>query len=143
MPHPRRGAGDTLEYLQRFYRTTPRRQAGGIGHPRRCQPCAAIPATAAPRGTLWRHPNAVGTCGDKTLPQQPLCNVRASRQRHPRTGPPRRPVNQPIHRRPRSHSCTSTGRTTTPQRERDSPGRSVLSCLAPAIERQISALITS
>jgi hypothetical protein len=45
------------------------------------------------------------------------------RQRHPRTGPLRRLVNQPLHRRPRSHSCTSTGRTTTPQQERDSPGR--------------------
>jgi hypothetical protein len=36
-----------------LYRTTPRRQASGIGHPRRCQPCAAIPVTAAPRRTLW------------------------------------------------------------------------------------------
>jgi hypothetical protein len=46
-----------------------------------------------------------------------------SRQRHPRIGPPRRPVNQLLCRSPQSRSCTSTGRTTTPQRERDSPGR--------------------
>jgi hypothetical protein len=93
------------------------------GHPRRCQPCAAIPVAAAPRRALWRHPGAVGACGDKTSPQQPLCHVWASRQRHPRIGPPRRPVNQLLHRSPRSRSCTSTGRPTTPQRERDSPGR--------------------
>jgi hypothetical protein len=45
------------------------------------------------------------------------------RQRHPRIDPLRRPVNQPLHRHPRSRSCTSTRRTTTPQQERDSPGR--------------------
>jgi hypothetical protein len=38
------------------------------------------------------------------------------RQRHPRTDPPRRPVNQPLHRRPRSRPCTSTWRTTSPRR---------------------------
>jgi hypothetical protein len=92
-------------------------------HPRRCQPCAAIPATAAPGQALWRHPGAVGTYGDKTPPQCPLCHVRAPRQRHPRVGPPRRPVNQPLRHDPRSRSCTGTGRTTTPQREQDLPGR--------------------
>jgi hypothetical protein len=61
--------------------------------------------------------------GDKTPPRRPLCHVRASRQRHPRTGPPRQPVNQLLRHSPRSRSCTSTGRTTTPQWERDSPGR--------------------
>jgi hypothetical protein len=91
--------------------------------PCRSQPCAAIPATAAPRRTLWRCLSAVGTHGDKTPPQRPLCHVRASRQRHPRIGPPRRPVNQLLRRSPRSRSCTSTRRTTTPQLERDSPGR--------------------
>jgi hypothetical protein len=30
--------------------------------------------------------------------------------------PPRRPVDQPLHRHPRSRSCTGTGRTTTPNR---------------------------
>jgi hypothetical protein len=58
-------------------RTTPWRQAGGIGHPHHCQPCATIPATAAPRQTLWRHPDAVGARRDKTSPQRPLCHVRA------------------------------------------------------------------
>jgi hypothetical protein len=93
-------------------------------HPRRCQPCAAIPATAAPRQALWRHPGAVGTYGDKTPPQRPLCHVRAPRQQHPRIGPPRQPVYQLLCRSPRNRSCASTGRTTTPQPERDSPGRS-------------------
>jgi hypothetical protein len=83
-------------------------------HPRHC---------STTRGRCGEHPDVVGTCGDKTSPQRPLCHVRASHQRHPRIGPPRRPVNQLLHRRPRSRSCTSTGRTTTPQRERDSQGR--------------------
>jgi hypothetical protein len=101
-------------------------------HPRRCQPCAAIPATAAPRRALWRHPGTAGTYRDKTSPQWPLYHVRASRQRHPQIGPPRRPVNQLLRRSPRSHSCTHTGRTTTPQRERDLPGRpSVPPCCSP------------
>jgi hypothetical protein len=101
-------------------------------HPRRCQPCAAIPATAAPHRALWRHPDAAGMYGDKTSPQRPLYHVRASRQRHPQIGPPRRPVNQLLRRSPRSRSCTHTGRTTTPQRERDSPGRpSVPPCYSP------------
>jgi hypothetical protein len=56
-------------------RTMPWRQAGGIDHPHRCQPCATILATAAPRRALWRHPDAVGTRGDKTSPQRPLCHV--------------------------------------------------------------------
>jgi hypothetical protein len=92
-------------------------------HPHRCQPCAAIAATATPRQALWRHPGAVGTYRDKTSPQRPLCHVRASCQQHPRVGPSRWPVNQLLHRNHRSRSCMSTGRTTTPQRERDSPGR--------------------
>jgi hypothetical protein len=41
----------------------------------------------------------------------------------PRIGPPQWPVNQLLCRSPRSRSCTSTGRPTTPQRERDLPGR--------------------
>jgi hypothetical protein len=58
-------------------RATLLRQAGGIGHPHHCQPCATIPATAAPRRTLWRHPDAVGAHGDQTSPQRPLCHIRA------------------------------------------------------------------
>jgi hypothetical protein len=52
-----------------------------------------------------------------------MCHVRAPRQRHPQTGPPRRPVNKPLHHRPRSRSCTSIGHTTTSRQERDSPGQ--------------------
>jgi hypothetical protein len=60
-------------------KTTPRRQAGGIGHLRRHRPCAtilvvsdAIPATASPSPTLWKR--AV----NGTLPR---------RQLYPRTAP--------------------------------------------------------
>jgi hypothetical protein len=79
------------------------------GHPRHCR---TTPNTMA---TSQRY-------GDKTSPQRPLCHVRAPRQRNPPITPPRRPVNQPLRYRPRSRSCTGTGRTTTRQQERDSPG---------------------
>jgi hypothetical protein len=65
---------------------------------------------------LWRHPNAVGTYGVRPSPQQPLCHVRASRQRHPRIVPPRRPVNQLLHR------CSATLEA-APVRAQNAPRR--------------------
>jgi hypothetical protein len=122
-PRPRRGPvrpSNIFYVLMRDHAVTSgRRDRASLSLSALC----GHPATAAPRRALWRHPGAVGTCGDKTSPQRPLCHVRASRQRHPRIDPPRRPVNRLLCRNPRSHSCTSTVRTTTPLREWDSPGR--------------------
>jgi hypothetical protein len=96
-----------------LYRATPWRQAGEIGHPRRCQPCAAIPATTAPRRTLWRHPDAVGTYRDKTSPQRPLCHLRA-------------PVNgtlEPAHHGGRSTNRYTAALEAAPVRAQDAPRR--------------------
>jgi hypothetical protein len=81
-------------------------------HPRHC---CTTPDTVATSRRCWgaRGPDIATTA---TVPHT------GPRQRHPRIGPLRRPVNQPCHRHPRSRSCTSTGRTTTPQQERDLPG---------------------
>jgi hypothetical protein len=86
--------------------------------------------------TLCGHPRHCRTTPDTVVTPQRCWDVRGQdiattatmprtgpHQRHPRTGPPRRPVNQPLHRHPRSRSCTGTRRTTTPQQERDSPER--------------------
>jgi hypothetical protein len=86
--------------------------------------------------TLCDRPRHCGTTPDTVTTSQRCWDARGRdiattatvprtgpRQRRPRTGPLRRPVNQPLHRHPRSRSCTSTRRTTTPQQERDSPGR--------------------
>jgi hypothetical protein len=82
------------------------------GHPRHCR---TTPDTVATSRRCWDvQEQDITTMA--TVPRT------GPRQRHPRTGPPRQPVNQPLHRRPRSRSCTSIGRTTTPQQERDSPG---------------------
>jgi hypothetical protein len=83
------------------------------GHPRHCR---TTPDTVATPQRCWdvRGQDIATTA---TVPRT------GPRQRHPRTGPPRWLVNQPLHRRPRSRPCTSTGRTTMPQQERDSPGR--------------------
>jgi hypothetical protein len=83
------------------------------GHPRHCR---TTPDTVATPQLYWdiRRQDITTTA---TVPRT------GPRQRYPRTDPPRQPVNQPLHHRPRSRSCTSTGRTTTPQQERDSPGR--------------------
>jgi hypothetical protein len=82
-------------------------------HPRHC--CTTPDTVATSRRCWGARGQDIATTA--TVPRT------GPRQRHPRISPLRRPVNQPLHRRPRSHSCTSTGRTTTPQRERDSPGR--------------------
>jgi hypothetical protein len=83
------------------------------GHPRYCR---TTPGTVATSRRCW-DTRGQDTTTTTTVPRT------GPRQRHPRPGPPRRPVNQPLHRHPRSCSCTSTGRTTTPQQEQDSPGR--------------------
>jgi hypothetical protein len=44
-----------------LHRATPWRQASGSGLPRRYEPCAAIPATAAPRRAPRRHPRRCWT----------------------------------------------------------------------------------
>jgi hypothetical protein len=118
------GAGGTLEYLLRAYAGS-HRDVGPTGpvipvavSPVRPSPplqhhtgrCGDIPTLLGRAGTRHRHN---GHCAMYGLPVK----------RHPRTGPPRRPVNQLLRRSPRSRSCTSTGRTTPPQQERDSPGR--------------------
>jgi hypothetical protein len=86
--------------------------------------------------TLCDHPRHCRTTRDTVTTSQRRWGVRgqdivtmatvsrkAPRQRHPRIGPLRRPVNQSLHRHPRSYSCTSIGRTTTPQPEQHPPGR--------------------
>jgi hypothetical protein len=117
------GAGGTLEYLLRAY-TGPRRDIRPAG--------SVIPVAVNSVRPSPPLPHHTGHCGDiPTLlgrtgtrhDHDGHCATYGPRQRHPRTGPPRRPVNQPLHRHPRSRSCASTRRTTTPQRERDSPGR--------------------
>jgi hypothetical protein len=105
-------------------KTTPRRQAGGIGHLRRHRPCAtilvvsdAIPATASPSPTLWKR--AV----NGTLPR---------RQLYPRTAPRHGlesshgwpPNKRPLHHHPQSRSWTRTGCAMTSRQKQDSPGRS-------------------
>jgi hypothetical protein len=121
---PRRGAGGTLEYLLHAY-TGPRRDVRPAGS---VIPVAVNPVRPSP--PLPHHaehcgniPTLLGRTGTRHRHNGPLCHIRAPCQRHPRTGPPRRSVNRPLHRRPRSRTCTGTGRTTTPQQERDSPGR--------------------
>jgi hypothetical protein len=84
------------------------------GHPR---PCSTTPSTVTTSLTLLectgtgrrhdRHYAAYGPPVDGTL--------------EPARG--RRPDNQPLHRHLRSCSCTSTGCSTTPRLEQDSPGR--------------------
>jgi hypothetical protein len=83
------------------------------GHPRHY--CTTPDTVAASRRCWGARGQDVATT--TTVPRT------GPRQRHPRIGPLRRPVNQPLRRHPRSRSCTSTGRTTTPQQEQDSPGR--------------------
>jgi hypothetical protein len=136
-PRPRRGAGGTLEYLRRAY-TGPRRDVRPAG--------SVIPVVVNPVRPSPPLPHHVGRCGD--IPT--LLRRTGTRHRHnghcatygppstaPSNCPPRRPVNQPLHRRPRSRSCTGTGRTTTPQQERDSPGRpSALQHCSPYLRTQ-------
>jgi hypothetical protein len=118
-----RGADDTLVYLLRAY-TGPRRDVRPAG--------SVIPVAVSPVRPSPPLPHHAGHCGN--IPA--LLGRTGTRHRHnghcatygpSSTAPSNRPatasVNQPLHRRPRSRSCASTGRTTTPQRERDSPGR--------------------
>jgi hypothetical protein len=83
------------------------------GHPRHCRTTPDTVATSRRCWDIRRHDIATTATVPRTGPHQ----------RHPRTGPLRRPVNQPLHCHPQSHSCASTGRTTAPQQEQDSPGR--------------------
>jgi hypothetical protein len=115
MPSPRRGAGSTLEYLFRDY-TGPRRDVRPAGS---VIPVTVNPMPSPPLQHYAGHcddiPKAVGEHGDKTSPRRPLCHIRAPHQWHPRIGPLRQPDDQPLRCHPRSRSCTSTGRTTTPR----------------------------
>jgi hypothetical protein len=81
-------------------------------HPRHCSSTSDTVATPRRCWGAWGQDILTTATVPRTGP----------RQRHPRTGPLQRPVNQPLHHRPRSRSYTSTGCTTTPQQERDSPG---------------------
>jgi hypothetical protein len=118
------GPTGTLEYFFRDYTGLCRdvRPAGAVF------PVAVNPVR--PSLPLQRHAghcddilDAVGVHGDGTRPWPPLCRVWTPRWRHPRTGPWRRPDDQPPRRDPRSCSCTSTGCATMPRLEQDSPGR--------------------
>jgi hypothetical protein len=82
-------------------------------HPRHCR---TTPDTMTTSRRYW------GARGQDVATTATVSRT-GPRQRHPRTGPLRRPVNQPLHCHPWSRSCTSTGCTTTPQPEQDSPGR--------------------
>jgi hypothetical protein len=77
------------------------------GHPRYC---SSTPDTVATSRCCWDTRRRDIATTATVLRAGP-------RQRHPRTGPPRRLVNQPLRRHPRSRPCTSTGCTTTPQQD--------------------------
>jgi hypothetical protein len=81
------------------------------GHPRHCRTTPDIVATSQRCWGIRGQDIATTTTVPRTGP----------RQRHPRAGQPRRPVNQPLHHRRRSRSCTNTRCTMTPQQEWDSP----------------------
>jgi hypothetical protein len=83
------------------------------GHPRHCRTMPDIVATSQRCWDVRGQDIATTDTVPRTAPPSMA----------PSNRPPRRPVNQPLHRHPRSRSCTGTGRTTTPQQERDSPGR--------------------
>jgi hypothetical protein len=71
------------------------------GHPRHCR---ATPDTVATSQRCWEvRGQDIATTA--TVPRT------GPHKWHPRIGPPQRSVNQPLHRRPRSRPCTSTGRT--------------------------------
>jgi hypothetical protein len=117
------GAGGTLECLLRAYAGSRRdvRAAGLV------IPIAVNPVRPSP--PLQRHAahccNNSGTTGahmSGTPPCPTLYSVRVHRQRHPRIGPLQQPGGQPLHYDPRSCSCTSTERATTPQLEQELPG---------------------
>jgi hypothetical protein len=117
------GGGGTLECLS----------CADAGPHRDIRPAGSvIPVVVSPVRPSPPQLHHAGRCGDiPTLlgtRRQDIATTATvprtgPRQRHPQTGPLQWPVNQPLRRRPRSRSCTSTGRTTTPQQEWDSPGR--------------------
>jgi hypothetical protein len=118
------GAGGTLECFSRDY-TGLRSDVGPAGA---VVPVAVSPVRPSP--PLQRHagysdnnPDAVGAHGDGTSPRLPryLIQTPVDGTLEPAHG--QRPDNQPLHHHPRSRSCTSTGRATTPRPEQDSPGR--------------------
>jgi hypothetical protein len=69
-------------------------------------------------------PDTVGAHGDRTSPRLPLYLVRTPVDGTLEPAHGWRPDSQSLRHYPRSHSCTGTGRATTPQQEQDSPGRS-------------------
>jgi hypothetical protein len=69
-------------------------------------------------------PDTVGAHGDGTSLCLPLCLVRTPVDGTLEPARGRRPDGQPLHHHPRSRCCTGPGHATTPQQERDSPGRS-------------------
>jgi hypothetical protein len=83
-----------------------------------------------PSPPLQRHagyyddiPDVVGVHGDRTSLDPLLYLVRTPVDGTLEPAHGQRPDGQPLHRYPRSRSCMSTGHATTPQQERDSPGR--------------------
>jgi hypothetical protein len=118
-PSPQRGAGGTLKYLFRDYTGLRRdvRPAGAV-FPVSVSPVRPSPPLQRHAGHCDDISDAVGVHGDGASPRPPLCRVRTLEPAHGRW-----PGNQPLHRHPRSCSCTRTGRATTPRLEQDLPGR--------------------
>jgi hypothetical protein len=69
-------------------------------------------------------PNDVEAHGDRTSPRPPLYLVRTPVDAALEPARGRRPGSQRPHHHPRRRSCMGTELATTPQQERDSPGRS-------------------
>jgi hypothetical protein len=90
-------------------------------HPRRCQPCAAIPAPVAPRRALLQPLRRCWARGDRTPPRLLLHPVRiiVNSSLGSAWGRP----GQLLRLHSRSRPCSSTGRATTPRLGQDSPAR--------------------
>jgi hypothetical protein len=94
-PHPRRGAGGTLEYLLRAY-TGPHHDVRPVG--------SVIPVAVSPVRPSPPLPHHAGRCGDIPAPlgcagtrhrHNGHCATYGSHQRHPRTStPPRQSANR-------------------------------------------------
>jgi hypothetical protein len=82
-------------------------------HPRHCR---------ATLGTVTTSPTLLDHMGTGRHHDRHCAAYGPPVRRHPRTGPRRRPDNQPLRHHPRSCSYTSTGRATTPQLVQDSSG---------------------
>jgi hypothetical protein len=91
-PSPRRGDGGTLEWGRMLFlwlhRTAPWHQDGGNGLLHRCQPCAAIPTTTAPRRVLRRHPQRCWSARGQDVATPATVPRTDPRWWHPRAGPP-------------------------------------------------------